>query len=517
MQESVLHVENTAEVQGSLDLSNVIKSAVFIYIGGLVTNILGFVFWLVASSYVPPDVVGSASAIIALQALLMTIMTIGLPTGLRRFVGKGGSEERYDLISEYFATSMGVNLLLNLPVSLILIAAPALHYSGYGLSAIELAFVGTLILLSFWAPTLVSLFDSLLKTEITALAQVLSSIVKLLLGLMMLILGYGFLGVMMAFIAASITTDSVLLYHARNMFREFGYQPRFESDRIRELVESGLPAWIPNMLTIAGQSVAVLVIYGLVGESQTGLYYLAFAMAQVVYTIPTSIQSLMYPVLSGMKSGREDAIRRTTRVSLIATAPIALAVALYSEIPFSVIGPAYSDAGPLLAILVVGAMFWSIYVGYYGYLYAIKEYRHVTGLGLVLNGTRLALYFLLASLFGAMGVAFSFIGGILVAMIGLAFSSISIGYKPDWKKYFLAIIIPSTSVILVWHLSVEWILGIPFILIWSFILYGRLKIMTRTDIFEVFCGLFTPEKALSIALRLRPVSRIVFGKQNVDE
>jgi O-antigen/teichoic acid export membrane protein len=46
-------------------------------------------------------------------------------------------------------------------------------------------------------------------------------------------------------------------------------------------------------------------VYFVIGGAATGFYFIAFAIAGIVYQLPASILTLMFPVLSGMEEGRK--------------------------------------------------------------------------------------------------------------------------------------------------------------------------------------------------------------------
>ncbi|MFW9979858.1 MAG: oligosaccharide flippase family protein [Candidatus Thorarchaeota archaeon] len=494
-----------------MSTGRIVKSGLWIYIGGLSTNIIGYVYWILASRFVPPDIVGIASAIIALQGLLVVVVSLGLPTGMKRFIGKTMDDEDYSRMSGYFSTNLLIMTTLSFSAVIVLTLFANLYQGALGISSSDILFVVLLTLLNVFTPLLMSLFDSLLRTRITAISQILSAIAKITIGLFLFVMGLGFIAIMTTFAISSLLADMVLSYAAYSFFKRQKVSLKPEKEFWKESVIAGLPAWIPNILTISGQSFAILSTYALIGQTETGLYYLAYAIAAVVYAIPTSILGLMYPVMSGMSSGRKTAITRMTKIAVAITAPISISVTLYSAIPLMMLGPQYAGSAPLLSILVIGAPFYAIYAGYYGYVYAIKRYYHVVSLGLAINGSRLVFYFLLAGMFGVMGVAWGYFLGIVLGLMGMACSSYIISYRPAWVLYMKAILTPSAFAIGCILFDIQWFIGIPLILVISFIIYTKFGVILKADgveILEVFTSEDTRQRFHPY---LKWISGILFG------
>ena len=495
----------------NLSVGKVVKGGLWVYIGGFVTNIVGYAYWIIASRFVTPDVVGSASAIIALQGLLVIIISLGLPTGLRRFVGENYSSREFNRLGKYFFTNLLTTSILSFSVLIPLTFAYFLGIGFAGVTASNLLFIMFLVFFNGLTPVFMSLFDSMLKTTLTAFAQIFSAMIKIIIGILLLLLGWNFLAIMLTFLLSSLTVDIILTMGTISFYRKHELKPNIEREAVKELVVAGLPAWLPNILTVSGQSLAVLVVFNIIGETETGLYYLAYAIAAVVYAAPTSILGLMYPVLSGMKDGRKRAISQSTRLALAIVVPIALSVVIYSSLPFMILDPSYAGAAPLLSMLVLGAIGFPIYAGYYSYIYAMKKYKHVTALGISINGSRIILYVLFALYLGAMGVALGYTLGIAIGLVAVAISSRTLEYDVPWKIYGKIIAIPLAIASVLYYFQIHWMIGIITIIFLSVITYTRTNIITKEDAIEITRAFLAPDTINRFSIILKPISTVLFG------
>ncbi len=467
--------------------------------------------------------IGSAGVIISLQNLLVTFFSFGIPVGLRRFIGISRGKEDDQKLTSYFYTSLIILLLLNLPVSIVFLSMAFTGTPLFFLAPYELYFVALLFSLNFWPVLLVSLFNSILRTEISASAQILSAIAKLGIGFLLMAFGWGFLGLVYGIFAASITLDIVLLGHTIRLFRRLKTRMEFHSTEIKPLFESGSPSWIPYTLTILSQSLGVLGIYGITGSAETGLYFIAFMIAQIIYSLPLSVGVLMLPVLSSLDTGQKGMASRTIQLLLAVTTPVALVFALYSPLLFSLLGPTYELANIPFFILMMGTTVYPIVVGYEGYIYATGKYIHVTILGLVLNVSRFVLYALLIVGLGSTGAAIAYSSGFFLALIPIILSARRLRYGLDWGQYAKTIAIPGglTVILLLFHIfwlfgvpflfPLPWFFGVPLILLVTLVAYTRLDILTKRDFLEIAQAFFSEESIAKIARYTSPLLRLMFG------
>lgn len=506
-----------------MSIRSIARSGLWLYIGGLTSSLLGYIYWIIAAQMVLPEMIGSAAAIIAFQNILVTLFSFGIPVGLRRFIGISQRKEDDQQLTSYFYTSLVLLLLLNLPLTVLLLFMTFTGFVILFFTPFELLLVSMLFTLNFWPVLLVSLFNSILRTEIPARAQILSTIVKLGVGFSLLSLGWDFFGLFYGIVAASITVDILLLAYTLKLFRQLKTEMRFQSTEIRSLLSSGFPSWIPYTLTILAQSLGVLSIYGVTGSAETGLYYIAFMVSQIVYTLPLSFGILLLPVLSSLDTGEKGLASRAILLSLAITVPMATVFALYSFLIFTMLGSTYEFATIPVFILMIGAVISPIVVGYESYIYAIGKYLQVTILGLVLNISRLVLYAILILQWGSIGAAVAYSSGLFFALIPIVISNRVLEFRLDWGQYLKTIAIPGGLATLLltfqflWQFGVPfffplpWFLGIPLILFVSLVAYARFGILTKDDFLEIARALLSEESIDRIARFASPLLRLMFG------
>lgn len=488
----------------SMSLGKVVRSSLWLYVGGVASNLLYFIYWLIASRMVSPSTVGTAAAVIGVASILAGVFSFGISQGTTRLLGQTHGRGDSRAFNLYFTSSF----IMNICVYSILAITILIPGGLFGLSRYQLFFVAALVLSGAGLMnSLGPLFNSTLRTEVVAFSSVLSATFRLIFLVALLSPGLDFFGVIVTYIIGNISADAIYLYKCRELIRF--EKPSLKS--AKEILAASIPSWIPSLFATAGTWLGIIGVYGIAGSTQTGTYYMAFAMASLVYAIPTSLLSLMFPVLSGMDDGRKRATNRSVRLTFVILAPLAAAVIAYPTVPLGFLGTSYVSSSLTLQILLLGTIISPISLGFNSLIYAYGKYRYVTLLGLASNVPRVALYLLLVSMWGANGAAIAYVSGYLFEFAATAFLSKRVKYSIDLLPLLAMSSIPFALAILFYSINVFWVAGVVVILAVSFLSYARLGLVKRSDLAETASAFFS-EKRLD---ELRPyadyIMRLLYG------
>lgn len=487
-----------------MSLNKVIRSSLWLYISGIVGNFLGFVYWLVATRFVGAAVIGDAAAVVGIVTVVNSVFSLGISSGLTRMVGQAlGRGDR---------ESAGVHLVSSLALAVLLSAVSALLvylFSGFfSIPDFQVPYLTVLILLYSSLPVLQAYYNASLRTSVIALTSMASSLMRVVLGLLLLYMGWSFAGVMAAYLISYAAQNVGMFLALRGKVR-----PRPPSWRSAvEAVRSGLPSWIPSLISTAGSWFGVLGIYGISGNLEAGTYYVAFVIAGIVFSLPLSLLGLMFPVLSGMEDGRKRAIDRAILLTSAVVAPLAAAVMAYPRVPLSLLGEAYVSSSLALQILLIAAFFSPIPSGFNSLIYAYGRYRDVTILGLAYNIPRLALYPILVSAWGDSGAALAYVSGFIVATIAVAAMSGKVGYRVNWKGSVLASAAPLAIASAVWLLRAPWYIGGPAILAISALFYARSGIVKKSDLKEISSAFVSKGRMEQFQPYVRYLLAVLYGE-----
>jgi O-antigen/teichoic acid export membrane protein len=487
-----------------MSLNKILRSSFWLYASGIASSFLGYLYWLLASGFVPPSAIGDAVFIVGIASLAASLFAFGLSSGATLMFGRSFGHGDRSALSAFFASSLVLSLSIYAAVALlVLLLAPLV-----GFARLDTLFMSSLIVLGGWPQILRALYQSTLRTGVIALATILSSVLRLALGFALLYTGWGFVGVMLAYVIASLSADLVLIL----MLGRSVSLARPSITPAREVLRAGIADYVPSLVASAGTWLGIVGIYGFVGSSETGTYYIAFSIALIVYSIPASLLGLMFPVLSGMDDGRKRAASRAVRLSLAVTAPLAALGIAYPYVPLSLLGPSYLAGSFPLQILLVGCLVAPVTSGFNSLVYAYGKFRYVTLLGLAQNVPRVALYPFLVAAWGENGAAVAFVSGYAFAMAAVAVLARRVGYSVGWGHSLVLAAIPLGVTAAVWVSGLHWALSTIILAAVTVVAYARLGLVTRTDLAEISRAFLSTKRLGQVYPYAKYVLKVLYGE-----
>jgi len=498
---------------GELSFSRVLRGSIWLTASTVLANLFGFIYWLIVSPLVPPATVGRAAATLAVESLLLATLSLGIPTGIMRFLGGsyGGGDARG--LGLHFYSNLLFILGLDFVAGGCLVILGLAGISINPLDTESLLFASVLILLGSngWALLLTAFFNSILKTEYVTIAGFIAGITRILVGAPLVYYGQGFFGLMVGYVASAATSSLALLILAIRELRRLAASFILSSLAVREAVRAGLAAWTPSILTLAGQWVGVLGLGGFTGGHEAGNYFIAYAITAGLLAFPLGILQLTFPVVSGMEDGRKRMMGRSVKMASAAMYPIAFTLIAYPYTIPTLLGRPYLPSAGSIRILAAGFLMAPLVDGYTYYAYALGNYKQVTLIGLAGNLPRIILYLLLIGQFAGEGAAASFSLGFLFSLIAAAPLARRAGYHLNLSENSKILATPFILYILVNLLQLPPITGIPLLLTASYITYTRLRIVSEKDLQDLFIALLSKKTLDALSPYLRPILKILYG------
>jgi len=400
----------------SPSLTKVVRGGLWLYLRSLANNLSGFIYWMAVSAIGGTEIVGLTSATVALASVVSSFLSLGEEVGVQRFVGASRGRGNREGVANYFWSTVLFRIATFVPVGLAMIVLGLLGLPLGGLDASMLFYAGVMVLLNT-----VVVFDDLLASHLETkpifIGSIVGNAVKLSLGIGLISLGWGWAGAVIGYIALTPAAFIVKLLPSLKLTR---FKLRFDFQALRDVLKAGIAGWLPAMIAVLGQQLGVLTLFGVKGASETGLYYVSFAIMGVVTGLGGSVLGLMMPVLSGMEDCRKRACSRAIKISLVVVTPLAFTLAAYPEVPLGLLGKEYVDAAPMLMLLALTIPATLIATGVTSLVYAYGMYTTILILGLASNLSRIATYIPLSYLMGGTGVALSYTIGAYITLAATA-------------------------------------------------------------------------------------------------
>ena len=470
------------------EVGKLVRSGFWLYLSSLTNTLSGFIYWLLISRLAGPKILGLTTATIGLAALVTGVVSFGITIALQRFVGECRGRNDYQCESEYFWGALLMSILVYAGTGLVLffIGVAGKGFSSYSPHMLEAA--GIIVLLGLWG-IVNSYVIATLETKLVFLAALTGNTVKILAGVLLVYLGFGWIGVTAGY--ASSWAVMLAFLTPRTISRNLPVVlPRLE--RVKSLLKAGLSNWTPGVLTILGQWLAVIAVFGYSGAVQTGYYYVANTIAGFVLGISTMIMGVMVPVLSGMSDGRKRLAWSALRISLAVIGPISGYLVFYPESILGLLGHTYTRASLVLSVLALGYIPVLLTAGVFNLVYAYGMYKETLYIGLYQNVPRVILYLILTPVLQGLGTALSMaIGGVT----GLAYALIvsrKIGFHVNGKQSLEVILVPLATLGPLRLVGIPWPLAaIVAMMVYAY--YTRRSILTRSDLRQLSTSLVGEE------------------------
>lgn len=334
-----------------LSTDHLLANSVYLMANTIAMAGLGFVFWFLVAKLFDPGDVGIGTTLISASGLI----------GLASLLGFDNSFIRYLPTSLRRNGHINTGLLFVLGASLVL---------ALGYVVVTPSFTPKLAFLQD-RPVYAVLF--LLLTAATALNQVTDSIFiayrgarfNLLLdgglqslskiGLAFVFAGAGAFGV---FASAGTAALLAVLGSLLVLWRRFGFRLRPTVDRavLRQIGEFTGGSYVATLLNLSPVMLLPIIVLNRLGSASAGYFYIAFMIANVVFTAAYSVSLSLFAETSyGERTTRELA-RRGLGALLALVVPAALVLSLGSHLILLPFGRDYSDhAATALAVLGLSA------------------------------------------------------------------------------------------------------------------------------------------------------------------
>jgi O-antigen/teichoic acid export membrane protein len=253
-------------------------------------------------------------------------------------------------------------------------------------------------------------------------------------------------------------------------------------ESFKGLLKASVASWIPLSIETIGAQLGTIVVLGIEGPTQAGFYFIAFQLSMGILSVIWALEGTTYPALSAKEKGRKRFVWRTIKICLIILLPISFAVFFYSKDITELFGPGYGEGSPSLKILLLSVFPTTIMnaVGILTYTYG--NYRDVLFIGLATAIPRSLLYFVLVPWFGSIGAALSYTLGALIGYLVSLFISNRLGMTTHWRETAFMIVIPLIIAYFLSSLNVHFIIGIILSIIFSYLVFLKLKLMDRNDV-----------------------------------
>lgn len=330
------------------------KNAYYLMAAGLVTSILGFVFWILAARLYPPEDVGLAAAAISAVILLSNVGHLGLGYGIIRFVPRA---------DEKFVPMINSSLTL---AGLTSLAVGAIFLGGVGLWSPALSFLSErpiyismflLFTLAFVISHITDeIFISKRATQFTLIKAVIAGVIRILL-LLLVVLSFGAISIFFSAVISIVISALVALFLFLPLVHR-GYLPIpiLRRDMINKIIHYSLGNYLSLLLWGLPAVIYPLMVVNILGAEPNAYFYIAWAIASMLFLVPTAISFSVFAEGSHNEELLLTNARKALTLGVLVAIPGILFLSMLADKILLVFGEAYSQEAVTLLIVLASSV-----------------------------------------------------------------------------------------------------------------------------------------------------------------
>lgn len=481
------------------------KNIFSVYISTLIPAGLTYIFWIIVSNYTNSEIIGVIAAIGSFSMILGVLSNFDIGVGMKRFLGIAVSDKEFPTFKQITSTAIIFTLITSISV-LIIVLNPFLNIlETVGIGKQFIPIIIAIVIGNDLQHILIGSLISALKSKSIVLPTIISSISRfVVLAVLFFVIDNSELTVAwsyaMSYIVICILLLIITIKYLKTIEGPFFYQTK---KNLKIIIQGSFARWIPQIISVLGSQLSILAIFVLKGPSESGLFYIPFAVFNVLFLVSGAINQVSHPILSGMKEEENQIqfLKKALKMTFLGTMPFAAIMFFYAKPVLSIFGTEFTGSNEILSLLLYSFPIAIITEGVYFFFFARGNYKNVLILGLISNISRIILYFILVPEYGGMGGAIAFIVGTVFQMILTVILLEKKKIRLEYGMFMLISIIPFLFGYIFEFLKFNFIGGI-LLFILSLIIYLRIKAINEVDIENIIMIIVKKEKAIIVKNQL---------------
>ena len=437
----------------------VARGTLYLMIAQLTITLSGYLIHIGLARYFGPEVYGQFGIILSLILITKTIFL----TGTNRAVSKFISEDQENAAAIMKAGYKLQLLLISIVLLIYLVFSERIAGLFHQPELKNTILISSLVVLPLGIYIIATkgYLNGIRSFRLQAFLEAGHSILKVFFALILVWLGLGLTGAVMAYVLAPLIT----FFMAMKLIKINKNQGNF---KIKKLFMFALPTTLFYATITLTTDLGLLMVQNILNDIRlTGFYTSAATIAKLSFTIFTALPMTMLPSISSATAANNQNlvkkyINQSFRYSLLVLLPIgAIISSLSQEILELLYSSNYISAAPTLSILVFGFIGFSLFMTISSFMSGAGKPQHAFWFSAVLLILAVILYKLLIQNYGLNGAAMTIL---ITGLAGVAAGIIYVKRKFDtnllkskWKIFFASAIVYLAAKSLNFkHLSLIW-------------------------------------------------------------
>ncbi len=394
---------------------------------------VGIINGILLARLLGPAAKGEYYFLVLLPATTITLLQLGLPQAFGYFAARG---QTIGMVGKSIVLAVILSLVALIALFALLPILSGIFPPGIGIEQILFAFLALPLALNATFTTGIVTGRQAVRwyAGINMAYPIISTV------LLVVILG-GLGGSVNGAIAVYVIVASIQSLGFAIGARWVGtHNPEPAPVSYRDLLRYGLPYYPGSITQFFSARADVFLIAWLVANAAAplGYYSMAVGLAELVFYFPNAVATLFFPHVAGASREESDSqVTMVTRVSLLITAAVALALAPAAVLMIQLLLPAFVPSLPALFLLLPGVVALSATRVVYVYLTGIGKPALTSYVNVFAFALNIVLNIYLIPRFGIEGAAVASLVSYSVSAILLTTVAARLSGTPVWDFWLV--------------------------------------------------------------------------------
>jgi len=336
---------------------SILRSGFSVFLTRVWGAIVGIGVSIIIARTLGPEGKGIYSLLLLVPTLLVTFGNAGIQIANVYYHGKKGAA-----ISHLASNSIWASLVFGLLMfGLFTVSYPFIADrffadvpTSYMLTVVGL--VPFMLINAYFA----NLLLAIKKIKLHNIAVTIQLTTLLLAVVIMLLVYNAGLAALVTAITLNITTGAILMVAFLKRHNRFGF--KYHKNLFKDTLKYGLKGYFANVIQFLNYRLDLLLVSYFLGTISVGWYSIAVNFAEVLWYVPTSLGTILFPHIANSSEEQANIITsRLSRQTLLLMTIASLGVGVLSPwlIPF-LFGPEFSPSISALLVLLPGVLIFSV-------------------------------------------------------------------------------------------------------------------------------------------------------------
>ena len=425
------------------------KGSFNLFIGLTVSTVILAVGTIILGNILTQDEYGLYQIVLIPATMIGLFRDWGVNSAITRYVASLRVDQRDSEIHDIILSGLSFEIIAGLALLFVSLLS-ASFIATIVLHRPESTFLISITSISIFGGSLYnaaqSTFVGYERMGLNSFTMICQSVTKVVLGLLLVLVGYGALGAVFGVAGSSIIAGLVgvvIVYFAflRNPEKTTQKRPvlsmrlKYSRETLKRMLRYGVPLSISSILAgILAQFYAFLIASFVTSNVAYGNYAIASFFGVLLTLISTPIATVLFPAFAKVDGKRESVLAKnifasSVKYTALILVPATMAIMVLSKPMIATLFPGrYTEAPFFLTILVIVnllALFGNVSLG--SFLSGLGETRIIAILAIVATALGIPLGFTLILEYG--------IPGVLVGSVISGVPSMCLGLYWIWKQY----------------------------------------------------------------------------------